>query len=198
MLLFLLVPWHVVAQGDAASVSAEVKQFGKDFAKLKDELAQLQQKIEDATRQVANNIDMNAAKGRLAGLMEAVSALLRATANNGTIAKLGDTTLEHVRKRLGDISNATHFSKEQREEFATHWKRVLAETESAVVDLNKARGELADLLTGLQTNEDVLAEREAISSAEQNAKILRGLADELRAMATKLRDLGNGMRVPSS
>ncbi|MBV8888903.1 MAG: hypothetical protein JO305_04475 [Alphaproteobacteria bacterium] len=160
-------------------------------------LAGLSKRIDETSEIVKNNADPAAAKQQIDALRNAVAELLTRLADNGTAAQLGQSALDHVRHRLGELQQDMHFAPDQKERLLREWRRVAKDTEDAVGDLDAARKEMVDLLRLLQTNEDYLAALEELRQASENVDAIRKLTADLHDMAARVRDLHNRINVPS-
>ena len=186
------------AQAQAAGETAAIDDFAREFKGLKEALAELPKKIEDANRLVEANVDPATAQKQLDALRAVVGQVLGLVADNGTVARLGQTALAAARRKLNEHRQGTQFTQGQREYLVREWQRVTRDTESAVADLDAARKEVADLLRLIQTNEDFLKELQMLHQAHQTIEVIRNLTASLRDISVRLRDLvHNKMKVPS-
>lgn len=192
---------HAVAQtapAQATPETAAIDEFGRAFKSLKDSLADLPRKIEDAQRQVETNSDPATAQKQLDALRAVVSQVLGLVADNGIVARLGQAALAAARNKLAEQRHNTQFTQAQKDYLVREWERVTRETETAVADLDAARKEVAELLRVVQTNEDFLKELQALHQAHQTIEVIKNLTVSLRDISHRLRDLiQNRMKVPS-
>lgn len=178
--------------------NAAIDDFAREYKALRDSLAELPKKIEDANRQVETNSDPATAQKQLDALRAIVSQVLGLVADNGTVARLGQTAINAARRKLSDHRQGSQFTQEQRDYLVRQWQRVTKETEAAVADLDAARKELADLLRLIQSNEDFLKELQELHQAHQTIEVIKNLTVSLRDISHRLRDLiQNKMKVPS-
>ena len=189
----------VAAQtAQSAPESAAIDEFARAFKGLKDSLDDLPKKIEDTHRQIEANSDPATAQQQLDALRGVVSQVLGLVADNGTVARLGQTALTGARNKLGEQRQNTQFNQEQKDYLVREWQRVVRETEGAVADLDAARREVAELLRIVQSNEDYLKELQALHQAHQTVEVIKNLTVSLRDISIRLRDLiQNRMKVPS-
>ena len=178
--------------------TAAIDDFAREYKVLRDGLADLPKKIEDANRLVETNADPATAQKQLDALRAIVAQVLGLVADNGTVAKLGQTAVNAARRKLNEHRQGTQFTQEQKDYLVREWQRVTRETEAAVADLDAARKEVAELLRLIQTNEDFLKELQALHQAHQTIEVVRNLTASLRDISHRLRDLvHNKMKVPS-
>ena len=195
---FLLHAEAGAAAAQATSETAAIDDFAREYKALREGLADLPKKIEDANRLVETNADPATAQKQLDALRAVVSQVLGLVADNGTVAKLGQTAVGAARRKLNEHRQGGPFTQEQREYLVREWQRVTKETEGAVADLDAARKEVADLLRLIQTNEDFLKELQALHQAHQTIEVVKNLTASLRDISHRLRDLvHNKMKVPS-
>ncbi|MBV9859612.1 MAG: hypothetical protein JO038_05865 [Alphaproteobacteria bacterium] len=172
-------------------------QLANEVRGVTDGLASLSKRIDETGESVKANTDPASARQQIDGLRNAVAELLTKLADNGTAAQLGQTALDHVRRRLAEMQQDTHFAPEQKDRLVREWRRIDKDTEDAVADLDVARKEMVDLLRLLQTNEDYLTALEELRQASENVDAIRKLTVDLRDMAARVRDLHNRINVPS-
>jgi chromosome segregation ATPase len=199
MLLVCAVVLHTgPARAQNAGETAAIGDFAREFKSLKEALAELPKKIEEANRLVEANVDPATAQKQLDALRSVVAQVLGLVADNGTVARLGQAALAAARGKLNEHRSGTQFTKEQREYLVREWQRVARETESAVTDLDAARKDVAELLRLIQSNEDFLKELQTLHQAHQTIEVIRNLTASLRDISVRLRDLvHNKMKVPS-
>jgi hypothetical protein len=186
------------AAAQAPSETAPIDDFAREFKVLRDSLADLPKKIEDGNRLVEANADPATAQKQLDALRAIVAQVLGLVADNGTVAKLGQTAVAAARRKLYDHRQGNRFTQEQKDYLVQEWQRLTKETESAVADLDAARKEVAELLRIIQTNEDFLKELQELHQAHRTIEVVRNLTASLRDISHRLRDLvHNKMKVPS-
>src|SRR5215204_1464788 len=193
---------HAAAQtaptAPTAPESAAIDDFARAFKGLKEGLADLPKKIEETHRQIEANSEPATAQQQLDVLRGVVSQVLGLVADNGSVARLGQTALAASRNKLGEQRQNTQFTQEQKDYLVREWQRVVKETEGAVADLDAARREVAELLRIVQSNEDYLKELQALHQAHQTIEVIKNLTVSLRDISHRLRDLiQNRMKVPS-
>ena len=186
-LFFLVNPGALCAQSNIPPDTFD--QFTKDFNRFKQNLADLEKKIEETSQTVKQNTTSATARVQIDGLMQTVSGLLKSLADNGQATQLGQTALNYVQKKLAEIQRDTHFSKAQKDQLLAQWQRITKETEAAVTDLDAARRELAELLRILQTSGDFLAEMEELKQAQATIESVKSLANDLHAISVHLKEL---------
>ena len=164
-----------------------VDDFATQYKQFKDTLTTLPKKIEDTSRLVEGNSSGAGAHQQLDALRAIVSEALTQVADNGPVAKLGQTALNYTRRKLTDFQQDTHFTKEQREYLVKEWSATSRLTLAAVEELEAARKELTDLLKVLQSNEDFMGELEALNNAAKTVEVIRDLTIGLREISGRLK-----------
>jgi chromosome segregation ATPase len=184
--------------GSGGAAPTEMDAFVKEYGAFKDSLTALPKKIEETSSQVDSAANPAAAHQQIDALRAIVSEMLALVADNGKVASLGRTAVNHAHRKLAELQQDTRFSKAQRDQLVAEWQRVSRETDAAVADLEVARKELSELLRLLQSNEDFLAELEELNQASKTVEAIRTLTLSLRDISARLKDLiQNRMKVPS-
>ena len=171
----------------AAAAASPVDDFAKEYRQFKESLTGLPKKIEDTTRSVEGHVNGAVAHQQLSALRAIVAEALKQVADNGPVARMGQNALGFSRRKLSDLQQDTHYTKEQREYLIKEWTGTSQLTTNAVNDLEAARKELADLLKVLQSNEDFIGELETLNSATKTVEAIRDLTSGLREISDHLK-----------
>jgi len=125
-----------------------------------------------------------------------VGELLGPVSDNGAVSELGAKALSHAREKLRTLEQETRFTREEHQHLANEWRKLVDETERARDDLGAARSELVQLLRVLQTREDFIDELMQIRRASEAIKVIRQLANDIRAASDALKSLIRAIKPP--
>ena len=181
-----------------ADAIAPVEAFSKELDQLKNTFGDLGKKIDEGTKSIDTLTDVQKARQEIEQLRSAVSSLLGAVADNGTVAKLGTSASEHVRQKLAALERDTRFKPDERQFLIEQWRKLKDETERASGELGQARREFAELLRSLQANEDFIDELVQIRQAQRAIEVIRRLTGEIRDASGKLKTLIGAIKPPGA
>jgi hypothetical protein len=163
-----------------------------DFADLNKNLNNLREKIAKAKEVVAKNEDPNAPANQRAAFHKLVDELLVGFADDGEIAKLGETAIEFVNARLSEAQKETSFPPDQREALMTRWRRIAMQTQTAVATLDATRKDLQDKLKLLQSKADFVDQMEKLKQARTTLDAIGDLADQRQSVSERIKSLLQG------
>jgi hypothetical protein len=192
MLASVLLPLSppALAQGGGPSDSAAVEdEFSRQLGELKKTFGDIGKQIEDTTKTLDTLKAPEKARKGLEDLREHVSKLLGAVADNGEVSRLGISTLNHANEKLKALERDTRFKPEQKQILLAGWRDLKAATERAIVELDSARRDFADLLRTLQTSEDYIDELLQIRQHEKALEVIQQLTEHIRQASKKLNEL---------
>ena len=127
---------HAFAAGDAIS---PVEDFSRELDKLKKSFGELGKKMDDSAKAIDEYTDAAKARKEIEDLRGAVSGLLDAVADNGSLAMLGDKALTRARNKLRELEQDTRFKPEEKSFLIEQWRRLRDDTERATQELGSAR-----------------------------------------------------------
>lgn len=179
---------HVLAQGDPREDVDAIRDFAKQIETLKKSLSELKTKIDDSSKVIEKNTNVETARKKIEELSTLVSNLLATAADNGEIAKLGEKALSNARERLKHFNGTPEFSQERQDYLIKQWERLTRETEQATKDLNAARTRFADLLLRLQKDDDYLVQLMRVAQGQEALETIREL---IKALNDTSNDLNN-------
>src|SRR5262249_44850678 len=171
--------------------------FAKQYKDFKDQLTALPKRIEETSRSVEGQISGANTHEQLNALRGIVSAALAQVVDNGPVAKMGQSAVNYTRRKLTDLQQDTHYTKEQREYLIKEWTATAKLTSGAVDELEAARKELADLLKVLQSSDDYIGELEALNNATKTVEVIRDLTAGLREISGHLKVILQRMSGPN-
>ncbi len=190
-------PSTAAASASTAGPLTPGDDFANEYKQFKDELAALPKRIEETSIAVEGKASAAAAHQQLDALRALVSKALAQVVDNGPVAKIGQTALNVAQRKLDDLRQDTHYTKQQRDYLIKQWTENLRATSNAVDELEAARKELADLLKVLQSNDDFMGELEALNNATKTAEAVRDLSSGMREISVHLRLILQRMNGPN-
>jgi DNA repair exonuclease SbcCD ATPase subunit len=182
-------------KGDAIS---PVEDFSRELDKLKKSFGELGKKMDDSAKAIDEYTDAAKARKEIEDLRGAVSGLLDAVADNGSLAMLGDKALTRARNKLRELEQDTRFKPEEKSFLVEQWRRLRDDTERANQELGSARTRFAELLRTLQTNEDFIEELVQIRQAQKVIDIIHQLTSDIRGASDQLQRLIGGIKPPGA
>jgi DNA repair exonuclease SbcCD ATPase subunit len=182
-------------KGDAIS---PVEDFSRELDRLKKSFGELGKKMDDSAKAIDEYTDAEKARKEIEDLRAAVSGLLDAVADNGSLAMLGDKALTRARNKLRELEQDTRFKPEERSFLIEQWRRLRDDTERANQELGSARTRFAELLRTLQTNEDFIEELVQIRQAQKVIDIIHQLTSDIRGASDQLQRLIGGIKPPGA
>jgi DNA repair exonuclease SbcCD ATPase subunit len=189
------------AAGDADAkrdAISPVEDFSRELDKLKKSFGELGKKMDESAKAIDEYTDVEKARKEIEDLRGAVSGLLDAVADNGSLAMLGDKALTRARNKLRELEQDTRFKPEERSFLVEQWRRLRDETERATQELGSARTRFAELLRTLQTNEDFIEELVQIRQAQKVIDIIHQLTSDIRGASDQLQRLIGGIKPPGA
>jgi DNA repair exonuclease SbcCD ATPase subunit len=183
------------AKGDAIS---PVEDFSRELDKLKKSFGELGRKMDESAKAIDEYTDVEKARKEIEDLRGAVSGLLDAVADNGSLAMLGDKALTRARNKLRELEQDTRFKPEEKSFLIEQWRRLRDDTERATQELGSARTRFAELLRTLQTNEDFIEELVQIRQAQKVIDIIHQLTSDIRGASDQLQRLIGGIKPPGA
>ena len=183
------------AKGDAIS---PVEDFSRELDKLKKSFGDLGKKMDESATAIDEYTDVEKARKEIEDLRAAVSGLLDAVADNGSLAMLGDKAQTRARNKLRELEQDTRFKPEERSFLIEQWRRLRDDTERANQELGSARTRFAELLRTLQTNEDFIEELVQIRQAQKVIDIIHQLTSDIRGASDQLQRLIGGIKPPGA
>jgi DNA repair exonuclease SbcCD ATPase subunit len=183
------------AKGDAIS---PVEDFSRELDKLKKSFGELGKKMGESAKAIDEYTDVEKARKEIEDLRGAVSGLLDAVADNGSLAMLGDKALTRARNKLRELEQDTRFKPEEKSFLIEQWRRLRDDTERATQELGSARTRFAELLRTLQTNEDFIEELVQIRQAQKVIDIIQQLTSDIRGASDQLQRLIGGIKPPGA
>ena len=183
----------VSAENDAVT---PVEEFSRQIDQLKNTFTELEKKIEDSAKTIDGMTDVEKARQEIESLRAIVGELLGPVSDNGPVAQLGAKALRHARDKLKSLEQETRFTREEQQYLVGEWRKLVEETERAASDLGMARSEFVGLLRVLQTREDFIDELMQIRRASEAVRVIRQLADDIRAASDALKNLIRAIKPP--
>jgi len=183
----------VSAENDAVT---PVEEFSRQIDQLKNTFTELEKKIEDSAKTIDGMTDVEKARQEIESLRAIVGELLGPVSDNGPVAQLGAKALRHARDKLKSLEQETRFTREEQQYLVGEWRKLVEETERAASDLGMARSEFVGLLRVLQTREDFIDELMQIRRASEAVRVIRQLANDIRAASDALKNLIRAIKPP--
>jgi DNA repair exonuclease SbcCD ATPase subunit len=177
---------------------APVEEYARKVEEFTKNAPNLTKKIEEGTKAIDALADAAKARGELEQLRGVVADLLGRVSDNGDLARLGAKALEHARDKLKALESDTRFKPDEKQFLTEQWRELIRQTVRAADDLDKARGEFAELIRTLQTREDFIDELLQIKRAAEAIKVMRQLTSDLRDASEKLKTLIGGIKPPGA
>ena len=192
----------LVGVATVPAISAEtdavtpVEEFSRQIDRLKETFTELGKKIEDGAKSIDGMTDVEKARREIESLRATIGELLGPVSDNGAVAQLGAKALSHAREKLKALEQETRFTREEQQYLVSEWRKLVDETERATDDLSAARSEFVQLLRVLQTREDFIDELMQIRRAAEAVKVIRQLANDIRAASDALKNLIRAIKPP--
>jgi DNA repair exonuclease SbcCD ATPase subunit len=183
------------AKGDAIS---PVEEFSHELDKLKKSFGDLGKKMNDSAKAIDSYIDVEKTRKEIEDLRGAVSGLLDAVADNGSLGTLGDKALTRARDKLKELEQDTRFKPEEKSFLIEQWRKLRDDTERATQELGSARARFAELLRTLQANEDFIDELVQIRQAQKVIDIIHDLTRDIRGASDQLQRVIGGIKPPGA
>jgi DNA repair exonuclease SbcCD ATPase subunit len=183
----------ISAETDAVT---PVEEFSRQIDQLKNTFTELGKKIEDSATSIDGTTDAEKARQEIEALRGIVGELLGPVSDNGAVSQLGVKALNHAREKLRTLEQETRFTREEQQYLVNEWRKLVDETERATDDLGAARSEFVQLLRVLQTREDFIDELMQIRRASEAIKVIRQLANDIRAASDALKTLIRAIKPP--
>jgi hypothetical protein len=198
----LALSGSVLAQ-DSRPSSAEAASQADEFARQKNELLirlkELKSKIDGAGAVLTKKANAPAAAQEAIGEMRAVvSPLLAAVADNGELALLGTRALKNAADRRKALETDGRFSPEDRVKLVEAWDKRIKETGDALSELEKARVKFLQLLTTLQSKEDLIGEWAALKAQDEVVATIRQLTQALTETSVEVKNFITWLESPGS
>jgi chromosome segregation ATPase len=194
-----------IARSEDASSSAStsapgspVEEFSQQLEDFQKAVPDLNKSIEDSVGAIDSATDVDKARAEIDSLRATVSALLNAISDNGPVSQLGVKALDHVHKKLTELSKNKRFKPEERQFLIDQWRRIQDQTERATKELDDARAQFAGLLQTLQENEDFVSELLEVRQAQKALEMIRNLTRDIRDVSTQLNKLIGGIKPPGA
>jgi chromosome segregation ATPase len=183
----------ISAETDAVT---PVEEFSRQIDRLKETFTELGKKIEDGAKSIDGMTDVEKARREIEALRGTIGELLGPVSDNGAVAQLGAKALSHAREKLKALEQETRFTREEQQYLVGEWRKLVDETERATDNLGAARSEFVQLLRMLQTREDFIDELMQIRRAAEAVKVIRQLANDIRAASDALKNLIRAIKPP--
>lgn len=187
-----------LAAADAPDAISPVEEFSRELERLKKNFADLGRKIDQSAKAIDSYTDAEKTRQEIENLRAAVSAMLDAVADNGSLSKLGDLALARARTKLKDLEQDNRFKPEEKQYLIDQWRKLRDDTEAATRELDTARGHFAELLRTLQANEDFIDELVEIRQAQKVIDVIHDLTREIRGASDALQKLIGGIKPPGA
>ena len=175
-----------------------VEEFSRELERLKKNFADLGHKIDQSAKAIDSYTDAEKTRQEIDNLRAAVSAMLDAVADNGSLSKLGDLALARARTKLKDLEQDNRFKPEEKQYLIDQWRKLRDDTEAATRELDAARGHFVELLRTLQANEDFIDELVEIRQAQKVIDVIHDLTREIRSASDALQKLIGGIKPPGA
>jgi uncharacterized coiled-coil DUF342 family protein len=196
IVLFIVGLYTIPASSAQTDSVTPVEEFSRQIDQLKNTFSDLQKKIDDSAKSIDGMTDVEKARQEIEDLRGLVGELLGPVADNGTVAQLGVKALNHAREKLRFLQQDTRFTPEEQQYLISEWRKLVEETERATDELGTARTEFLQLLRVLQTREDFIDELMQIRRASEVIKVMRQLANDIRAASDALKSLIQAIKPP--
>ncbi len=188
----------VAAAADDRDAISPVEDFSRELDQLKKNFGELGKTIDESAKAIDGYTDAEKARKEIDDLRGAVSELLDAVADNGTLATLGDKALARARDKLKSLEQDTRFKPEERAFLVEQWRKLRDDTERANGELATARGRFVELLRTLQANEDFIDELIQIRQAQKVIDVIHQLTQDIRGASDQLQHLIGGIKPPGA
>jgi hypothetical protein len=173
----------------SAQVASQADEFAKQKTELLARLKELKIKIDGAGAVLTKRANAPAAAQEAIAEMRAiVSPLLAAVADNGDLAQLGTTALKNATDRRKALETDGRFSPEDRLKLVEAWDKRIKETGDALAELEKARVKFLQLLTTLQSKEDLIGEWAALKAQDEVIATIRQLTQALSETSVEVKN----------
>ena len=172
-----------------AQVTSQADEFAKQKNELLVRLKELKSKIDGAGAVLTKRANAPAAaQEAIAEMRAVVSPLLAAVADNGDLAQLGTKALKNATDRKKALESDGRFSPDDRAKLVEAWDKRIKETGDALAELEKARVKFLQLLTTLQSKEDLIGEWAALKAQDEVIATIRQLTQALSETSVEVKN----------
>jgi DNA-binding FrmR family transcriptional regulator len=191
-----------LAQSETKSshdVAAQTDEFNRQKGDLLNRLKELKGKIDSAEQVVVKKGDASdVARQTIESMRAVVSPLLATVADNGEISQLGARALKNAKDRKAALEKDPRFSPEERQKLAAAWEGRVKATSDALAELEKVRMKFFEVMTNLQSKEDLIGEWAAIKAQDEVIATIKQLTKSLKDTSVDVQNFIAMLEAPGS
>jgi hypothetical protein len=200
--LFAIAVVPAIAQIEAKSshdVAAQTDEFNRQKGDLLNRLKELKGKIDSAEQVVVKKGNASdVARQTIEAMRAVVSPLLATVADNGEISQLGARALKNAKDRKAALERDARFSPEERQKLANAWETRIKATSDALAELEKVRMKFFEVMTNLQSKEDLIGEWAAIRAQDEVIATIKQLTKSLKDTSVDVQNFIATLEAPGS
>jgi DNA-binding FrmR family transcriptional regulator len=190
------------AQSDSPSshdVASQSEEFNRQKGDLLNRLRELKGKIDTAEQVIERKGNApEVARQTIEAMRAIVSPLLATVADNGDISQLGARALKNAKDRKAALEKDARFSPEDRQKLANAWEARIKATSDALGELEKVRLKFFEVMTNLQSKEDLIGEWAAIKAQDEVIAAIRQLTKSLKETSADVQNFIATLEAPGS
>lgn len=155
----------------SVEVSANLEEFSRRFAALRNPLAALKEGVDDGIT-MSQRMRPEKALEVVQALLRKASQFLALVADNSEISKFGSEALQQAQQQKEKLRNDVRFKLEERQSLVAAWEARIKVTQRKIDQIEKMRTRALNITTVLQSRESIVDEWIALKQTEVESPVL--------------------------